>query len=337
MRTSDNTSTPQSRPLMLFAPESGRMFAEKVASALGTQLSHHEEREFEDGEHKSRPLASVRGADVYVLQSLYSEPQQSVNDKLCRLLFFLGSLRDAGASRLTAITPYLCYARKDRKTKPRDPVTSRYVARLFEAVGVDHVVTLDVHNLAAYQNAFRCQTDHLEAVNVFVRHFAETRKDETPVILSPDAGGTKRADRFREALSKTLDTDLASAFMEKKRSWGKVTGDAIVGEVEGSTVIIMDDLIASGKTLTRAARACRQQGARRVLAAATHGAFVFDANEALADENLESVVITDTIPPLRIESKAVKDKLTVLETAPMMADAIRRLHEGGSLVELNEP
>ena len=111
---------------------------------------------------------NVRGRDVYVIQSLYGDPKQSVNDKLVRLLFFLGALRDASAGHLTAIIPYLAYARKDRKSKVRDPVTTRYVATLFEAVGTDCVVTLDVHNLAAFQNAFRCRTEHLEAVALFV-------------------------------------------------------------------------------------------------------------------------------------------------------------------------
>lgn len=150
--------------LMLFALDASRDFGEAVSRELGTALAAHEEREFEDGEHKSRPLVNVRGRDVYVMQSLYGDAKQSVNDKLCRLLFFLGALRDASAARVTAVVPYLGYARKDRKSKARDPVTTRYVATLFEAVGTDCVVTLDVHNLAAYQNAFRCRTEHLEVL-----------------------------------------------------------------------------------------------------------------------------------------------------------------------------
>src|SRR5512144_1688636 len=149
--------------LMLFALEASRPFGEAVSRALGTPLSAHEARTFEDGEHKTRPLVNVRGRDVYVVQSLYGDAAQTVNDKLVRLLFFIGALRDASAARVTAVVPYLAYARKDRKSKSRDPVTTRYVAELFEAVGVDRIVTLDVHNLAAYQNAFRCRADHLEA------------------------------------------------------------------------------------------------------------------------------------------------------------------------------
>src|SRR6516165_2451333 len=127
------------RSLAVFALNSSHDFGEKVCARLGIPQSSHEEREFEDGEHKIRSLVNVRGKDVFVIQSLYGDPAQSVNDKLCRLLFFLGALRDASAGRITAVIPYLCYARKDRKSKSRDPVTTRYVAAIFEAVGVDGV------------------------------------------------------------------------------------------------------------------------------------------------------------------------------------------------------
>ena len=149
--------------MILFALGSSSEFGATVSRALGVPPAPHEERLFEDGEHKCRPLASVRGRDVFVVQSLYGETGESGNDKLCRLLFFIGALKDAAAARVTALVPYLCYSRKDRKSKPRDPVTTRYVATLFEAVGTDRVVTLDVHNLAAYQNAFRCRCENLEA------------------------------------------------------------------------------------------------------------------------------------------------------------------------------
>ena len=140
---------------------------------LGISLSNHEEREFEDGEHKIRSLVNVRNQNVFVIQSLYGESNLSVNDKLCRLLFFIGSLRDAAAKSITVITPYLCYARKDRKTKSRDPITTKYLAQLFEAVGTDLLVTIDVHNLQAFQNSFRCKTEHLEAKNLFVDFFLQ--------------------------------------------------------------------------------------------------------------------------------------------------------------------
>ena len=154
--------------LQIFALEATAELGQAVATVLGQPLAAHEEREFEDGEHKSRPLDDVAGADVYVVQSTHGGPQQSANDKLCRLLFFIGALKDAGAARVTAVSPYLCYLRKDRRTKPNDPVTTRYVASLFEAVGTDCMVTLEVHNPAAFENAFRCRTVALSGTPLFV-------------------------------------------------------------------------------------------------------------------------------------------------------------------------
>ncbi|MGA8055721.1 MAG: ribose-phosphate pyrophosphokinase-like domain-containing protein, partial [Burkholderiales bacterium] len=153
--------------LRLFALNATSDFAEHMARALGTALSPHEERDFEDGEHKVRPLVGVRGMDVFVVHSLYGEPERGVDQKLCRLLFFIGCLKDAGAACVTAVIPYLCYARKDRRTQPRDPVTTRYVAAALESVGVDRVLALDVHNPAAFENAFRCPTESLEARPLF--------------------------------------------------------------------------------------------------------------------------------------------------------------------------
>ena len=323
--------------LKVFALNTSREFAEPIARALGTELADHEEREFEDGEHKSRPLENVRGRDVFVIQSLYGEPGQSVNDKLVRLLFFLGALRDASAGRLTAVIPYLCYARKDRKSKPRDPVSSRYLATLLEAVGADRVITLDVHNLAAYQNAFRIPADHLEATGLFVDYFAALASDDGLTVVSPDLGGVKRAEAFRQALEVRLGRAVTMAFVEKYRSSGVVSGGALVGEVAGRRAIIIDDLISSGSTIVRAARACRDHGAVGVHAAATHGAFAQTADQVLADPLVDSVVITDTIPVIeRLGSLVVLEKLTCLSTVALFAQAIERIHGGGSLVDLLE-
>jgi ribose-phosphate pyrophosphokinase len=174
---------------LVFGLGSTRGLAERVAAALGTAVARCEEREFEDGEHKTRPLASVRGRDAYVLHALHGEPGASPNDKLCRLLFFAAALRDADAGRITVVAPYLCYARKDRRTKPRDPLTLRYVARLFEASGVDRVLALDVHNPTAYENAFRRGADLLEARRLLVEAVLPLLGDREPVVVSPDLGG----------------------------------------------------------------------------------------------------------------------------------------------------
>jgi ribose-phosphate pyrophosphokinase len=274
---------------------------------------------------------------VFVVQSLYGDGGQSVNDKLCRLLFFVGALRDAAAAHVTAIVPYLCYARKERKTKFRDPVTTRYIAALFEAVGVDRVVTLDVHNLAAYQNAFRCATEHLEARMLFVDYFTPLLRDEESIVLSPDEGGLKRADAFRRALSRALDRQIPTGFMEKRRSRGVISGETLFADVKGRTVVIIDDLISTGTTLLRAAKAAREHGARRVYAAASHGLFIGQANLLLTDPALDKVVVTDSVPPFRLDPNIVQKKLVVLDAAALFAEAIRRMHEGGSVVELLGP
>jgi ribose-phosphate pyrophosphokinase len=322
--------------IALFALNSSRDLGDRIGRNLGMALSAHEERDFEDGEHKARPLVNVRNRDVFVVQSLYSDAQQSVNDKLCRLLFFLGALHDASAERLTAVIPYLCYARKDRKTKSRDPVTSRYIACLLEAVGTDRVVTLDVHNLAAFQNAARNHTDHLEAKKLFVDYFVPRLQQDEVVVVSPDVGGIKRAEDFRQALSRALNREIPSAFMEKYRSAGVVSGAAVVGDVADKTAIIIDDLISSGTTLARAAEACQERGAHTIYAAASHGVFVGKASKVLAHPALERVVITDTIPPFRLDPELLRAKVVVLETAPLFAAAIQRIHTGGSIVDLLE-
>lgn len=318
----------------LFAMHATRQFGERLCRHLGMALSAHEERGFEDGEHKIRPLVNVRERDVFVVQSLHSDHDESVNDKLCRLLFFIGALRDASAARVTAVIPYLCYQRKERKTRPRDPVTTRYLATLFEAVGTDRILAMDVHNIAAYQNAFRCRTDHLEARGLFADHVAAALGDEGLVVVSPDAGGMKRAEQFRKSLGQRLDREVGMAFMEKHRSRGVVSGEAVVGALEGKVAIVVDDLISTGTTLLRTAEACRSRGASKVLAVVTHGVFSAKANEVLGRPALDRVLVTDTVPPFRLDHDIIEDKLQVLSAAPLFAEAIRSIHEGGSIGEL---
>ena len=218
--------------LALFALNATRAFGEGVAARLDIPLSAHEEREFEDGEHKSRPLVNVRKKDVFIIQSLYTDDQQSVNDKLCRLLFFAGAVQDASARCVNLVIPYLGYARKDRKTQPRDPVTTRYVASLIEAVGVDRVITLEVHNAAAFQNAFRCRTEHLDANKLFADYLASALDREASIaVVSPDIGGIKRAERFRQVLAGLVDGEPTMAFLEKGRAKGVLTLGRVTGDV----------------------------------------------------------------------------------------------------------
>ena len=323
-----------SNDLRIFALDTGRMYGEAVAAALGCALAAHEERAFEDGEHKARTLASVRGDDVYVVQSLYGDARHSVDDKLMRLLLFVAALKDASAGRVTVVAPYLAYARKDQRSKPRDPVTTRYVATLFEAAGADCMVTIDVHNVAAYQNAYRCRSEHLEAAPLFVRHLRTTVGEGPVVVVSPDTGAIKRADALRQRLVTALGQPVAMAFVEKYRSDSELRGDALVGDVAGKVAVIVDDLVSAGNTIARAAHACRARGATRVIACATHGVFAHEANAVLGGAPVDQLVVTDTIVPWRIDDARVLSRLCRLSTVPLVAEAIRRMHEGGSLVAL---
>jgi ribose-phosphate pyrophosphokinase len=318
--------------LRLFALQATAELGKGISQALGQPLSAHEERNFEDGEHKARPLENVRDADVYVVHSLHGEPTASANDKLCRLLFFIGALKDGGAARVTAVAPYLCYARKDRRTKPGDPVTTRYLASLFEAVGADAIMTLDVHNPAAFENAFRCPAIALTAAPLFV-DYSRALSLENLCVVSPDAGGVKRAELFRVALEAAVGKPVGKGFAEKHRSAGVVTGDLFVGDVDGATVLIIDDVISTGGTLLRAARMARKAGARRVIGLVTHGLFTKGAAEVIADPAIERVVVADGVPPFRLDA-VDRNKIDTIPAAPLLADAIRRLHHGQALTDL---
>jgi ribose-phosphate pyrophosphokinase len=322
--------------LRLFALSESRDVGSAIADALGVDLAEHVEYNFDDGEHKMRPSVNVRGKDVFVVQSLYDEADASVNDKLCRLLFFCGALRDASADRVTVVAPYLCYQRKDRKTQPRDPITTRYVAGLLESVGVDRVLTIDVHNLAAFQNSFRCRTDHLEARPRFVDELLERSPSHDFVVVSPDEGGMKRANRFADGLRARLGRNVPTAFIEKLRTGNDISGGTLVGEVGGRVAVIVDDLIGTGGTICQATQACATGGAEAVVAVATHGVFVGEAASNLAMPELRSIMITNTIPPFRLAGSVVTDKLTVCDVSTRFAEAIRAIHGGGSVTSLNE-
>lgn len=318
--------------MLLFSLDSDVTFAQALASSLGIALAPHEDRRFEDGEHKLRPLLDPRGSDAYVVYSLHGGPQDSPHDKLCHLLMFIATLREHGAARVTAVVPYLAYARKDRQTKPFDPVTLRYVAQLFEAVGTSQVIVLEAHNVAAFQNAFRCTTLHLEAHGAFDAIVTELAGMGALAVASPDPGGVKRAQLWRESLEKRLLRSVGFAMVDKRRSAGVVSSDNLVaGEVGGMTVLLLDDLIASGDTMKRAAVALRQAGAREVLAFAAHGLFVGAAADMLGDDSISRIVVTDSVPPFRLPPHAaVRSKLRVVSAAPLFAQAISVSHAAWS-------
>lgn len=312
---------------LVFAFDRDTDFGGQIADHLGLPLSPLEEREFEDGEHKTRPLTGVRGRDTYVVASLHGNDGESVNDRLCRLLFFIGALKTNGAARVTAVTPYLCYLRKDQQTKPRDPLTARYVAQILEAVGADQLITMEAHNVTAFQNAFRIPTLHLDAYDAFASHFIEKIGDAEVTVVSPDLGGGRRADAFRIRLETLLGRPVGKAFMEKQRSMGKVSGELFAGDVAERVAIVMDDMISSGTTMARVSEACITRGARAVYLAATHGLFAPDATDRLSNPAITEISITDTVASVRIAGD-LRSRLSIIGVAGIFADAIARSHAG---------
>lgn len=311
--------------VLIFAQRRDGAFAAAIAARLGIELSPLEERDFEDGEHKIRPLVDVRGRDVVVVAGLNAGEGQSVNDRLCRLLFLIGCLKTNGAASVWAVTPYLCYLRKDRQTKAWDPLTGRYVAQLIEAAGADGLITMEAHNLAAFQNAFRIPTVHLEPYSCFAEALMPDIGDKDVTVMSPDLGGGKRADLFREVLEKRLGRPVGAALMEKHRSLGVVSGEMFAGDVENRTVVILDDMIGSGTTMARAAEACRAHGAREVYLAATHGLFSPGSEVKLGGAHIRRTLIANTIQPPRIPA-GLEDRVAGIDVTGPFADCIRHLH-----------
>jgi ribose-phosphate pyrophosphokinase len=311
--------------MMLFAPNSSAALAREVAASLGISLASSEEREFESGEHKMRPLDPVLGQDVFVIHSLSGSTEGSANDKLCRLLFFIGALKDAGAQRVTAVVPYLAYARKDRRTQQGDPTTTRYVAAMFEAVGVDCVVALEVHNESAFDNAFRCPTVRIECAAMFASTLVQQAGDRHLVIASPDIGGVKRAQVLREIVVRSLQREVGFAFVEKRRARGVVSGDMLVGHVENAEVVFYDDMIASGTTILRATQAARRAGATAVRVAAPHATFLPSAAQLFEPEGPDSVLVSDSVSLPPTFTPLLGKQLKICSVAPLIARTIAEL------------
>lgn len=335
--------------LKIFGLNGSRNFAKCVSHThLDTRLSHHVEKEFADGEVYTRSVENVRGFDCYVINSLYGDNDYKVNEKILSLLIFIGSLKSASAERVTVVSPYLSYSRQDRKHESRAPITTKYIAKLMQAAGADRLLTMDIHNKQALDNAFDIPTDNLEAKNLFVEYItgidrdgdaAEYKcKEELPenlVVISPDSGGMTRARRFRESLEKRLKrpNQIELAYLDKKRlPDGHLEGNKIIGDVEGKHGILIDDMIASGGTLKMCYDVALKQNCEIWCVCATHGLFVGNADDNL--KGIPRIMIADTIPPFRLKDRS---RLHVVKTAKMFAQAIKRTYqEGGSISSLLE-
>lgn len=332
--------------IKLFALNATREFGEEVANHLGLPLCDHEEWCFEDGECYIAPKTAlkenVRGHDVFVIQSVYTDQNENINQKMMKLFIFLGALHDASAKRITVISPYYPYARQDRKTASRAPITTKYVARLFKSMWVDRILTLDVHNPTAIQNANEVPCDLLEARNLFAA-FSKKLIEQSGagvVVLSPDIGGLGRAATFQGVLSRSLKMSVDLACMYKTHHGTEIKGHDVMvtggsGDVAGKSVIIYDDMISSGKTVLECCEVIKRKNAKEVLAVcASHGLFVGRANEYLDNPFLKNIVVTDTINPFRITNPNVRDKLNVIKTTGLFAEAIKRIAGDESISDL---
>jgi ribose-phosphate pyrophosphokinase len=319
---------------VIFAPRESRTLAQAVGEAAGVQVAELEERDYEGGEFKLRPLQSLRDRAVFVLQTLVETAAAPIALRLVRLLFLLQTLTDAGAGQLTAVIPYLAYARKDRRNKPRDPVYTRYVAELLEATRLDRVVLLDVHNAVAIDNAFRIPTEHLTALPMMAEHFAIGFPAGALAVASPDIGGIKRAQQFCGLLQRRLSREVELLFIEKRRDGPVISGGAIVGDPRGRNVIVLDDLCATGATLMQAASVLRAAGAASVHAAVTHTPVQAGLAALAATDSIAQVVVTDSVGYSILAER--RENVRTLPIAPLLGVAIARISRGEPLAPLSE-
>lgn len=310
------------KTLSLFTGNANPDLALQIAQALDVPLGKARVSRFSDGETFCEIRENVRGQHVYVVQPTSSP----VNDSLMELLIMCDALRRASTASITAVIPYYGYARQDRKSAPRTPITSKLVADLLVASGVSRVVSIDLH-AAQIQGFFNIPFDHLHALPVFLEGYLTQSFDEDSVFVSPDAGGVERT----RAYSKRVGASIA--IIDKRRERANVSEVMhIVGDVKNKDCIIVDDLIDTAGTLCNAARAVMEAGAKSVVACATHGVLSGPAVQRIEDSPLKEVVVTNSIAP-STEGAASK-KIRYLSTAPLLGEAIRRIHNSDSVSSL---
>jgi ribose-phosphate pyrophosphokinase len=309
---------PQKR-LMVFSGRSHTDLAHRIADQLGVQLGEVEVSTFANGETYCRFDESIRGADIFIVQT-GCEP---VDRNVMELLFMVQAAKLASAKRITAVIPLFPYARQDRKAKPREPISARLVADMLQLAGADRVLTMDLH-AGQIQGFFTIPVDHMTAVPLFARHFRDLGlTGEGVVSVSPDAGRAKQAVRFAEM----LDADFA--LMHKTRpAHDLVEVTEVTGRVRGKTAILGDDVIMTGGTLLANTKALREHGVEDVWVFATHGLFCGDALEKFDDSDIKGIVVTDTVP---IDPLAKPDKMTVLPVAPLLAETIMNVFADDSV------
>src|SRR5438034_3552279 len=315
--------------LMVFGGRASQKLAARIAAKLDVDLGQVDLRTFADGEIYCRYRESIRGADVFLVQSTAASAalRMSPNDTLMELLAMVDAAQGASAHRIIAVMPWFGYARQDKKSQPREPITARVVAKCLEAVGVDRVLTMDLHS-GQVQGFFEVPVDHMTAMPMLTQWFLDQAFDNELVIVSPDAGRVKVARNFARKIG------VHWAVMEKERPAHQVAEIGyVVGEVEGKTAVLVDDMIDTAGTLCAAARTVLDEGAARVIACATHGVFSDPAYERLPYEEsgIERIVVTDTIAQ---ERPGKPENVVVLSAAQTLADSIRRIFADDSVSEI---
>lgn len=309
------------KALTIFSGNANRELAQSICRYVETPLGDADVTRFADGEIYVEIKENVRGVNCFVVQSTCAP----VNDNLMELLVMIDALKRASAGSIIAIIPYFGYARQDRKSKPRTPISARLVADLLTAAGVDRVVAIDLH-AGQIQGFFNIPVDHLYGMPVLMDHM-RARFSSEAVIVSPDAGGVERA----RAYSKRLGASLA--IIDKRRPAPNVSEVVnIIGDVRGRDAIIVDDMVDTAGTLCAAAQAVMDQGARAVFACASHGVLSHPAIDRIMASPLQELIITDTVPP-RPEVRGCP-KIRILGVARLLGEAVKRIHHGDSISSL---
>ncbi len=305
----------------VFSGNANPDLSQRIADYLELPLGRARLTRFSDGEVFAEIKENVRGVDVYVIQPTCAP----VNDNLMELLVMVDALKRASAGSITAVMPYYGYARQDRKSAPRTPITAKLVADLLTASGINRVVSMDLH-AAQIQGFFNLPFDHLFATPVFLDHM-RPRFTDRPVFVSPDAGGVERT----RAYAKRMGADLA--IIDKRREQANISEVMhVIGDVKDRNCVLLDDICDTAGTLTNGARALKERGANRVFAATTHAVLSGPAVDRIIDSPLEELMVTDTIP--LPEQAAESEKFRVLSVAPILGETIKRIHNSDSVSSL---
>ena len=305
--------------LKVFSGNANRSLAEAIAKELKIELGKALVGRFSDGEIQLKVEDNVRGADCFIIQPTCAP----VNENIMELLIMADALRRASASRITAVMPYYGYARQDRKSEPRVPISSKLVANIIVASGVNRVLAMDLH-ANQIQGFFDIPVDHLYATPVLLSYF-RAKKFSDLVVVSPDAGGVERARNF----AKNLSADLAIVDKRRPRA-NEAEIMNVIGEVNGKTAIILDDMVDTAGTLVKVAKAIKDKGAVRVMAACSHAILSGNAREKILNSDIEELVTTDSVP----REQTGKDKIVTLSVAALLAEGIRRVHNNESVSSL---